>query len=449
MVAGGFQDAFKIPELKRRALFTLGMLIIYRIGVFVPTPGIDAERFKKIFETAASNLFGLVNMFSGGALEHFSIFALGIMPYISVSIIMQLMQSVYKPLEELVKEGEQGRRKITRYTRIGTVFLALFQGYMISVGLENQSVVSGPGIAFRLETAITLCAGTMFVMWLGEQITERGIGNGISLIIMAGIVARMPSTIGQTLDLMTTGEITPAKMLILFGFGLLTIAFIVFFERSLRKIPIQYPKRAIGRQMTQAVTQYLPLKINSSGVIPPIFASTFVALPLTIIQFSNSETMKNIAMTIHNGTWIYEAVYAALIVFFAFFYTAMVFDPEKVADNLKRNGGFIPTVRPGRDTADFLEKILSRLTVWGAMYLCIICIVPQVVYRELNATSFVYFFGGTAVLIVVGVVLDTLGQIESHVVARNYDGFMKRGAGKVRGGIGAAMPHMRGKLIQR
>ncbi|MCC6933663.1 MAG: preprotein translocase subunit SecY [Deltaproteobacteria bacterium] len=445
----GFGESFKIPELRKRVFFTIMMLVIYRIGVFVPTPGIDADKFKDLFEQASSSLFGVVNMFSGGALENFSIFTLGIMPYISVSIIMQLMQGVFKPLEELAKEGEQGRRKISRYTRIITVFLALFQGYMISMGLEKQGLVIGGGFGFRVETAITLTAGTMFVMWLGEQITERGLGNGISIVIMAGIVARMPATIGQTMDLMTTNEISPAKVLLLFVFAVMTIAFIVFCEQALRKIPVQYPKRAVGRQMTQAVTQHLPLKINSSGVIPPIFASTLLSFPLMIIQFGQIGFLQPYVNYFYQGSWIYELVFALLITFFAFFYTAIVFDPEKVAENLKRNGGFVPTVRPGKDTAEYLDNVLKRLTVWGSVYLSLICILPQIVYRELNASSFIYFFGGTAVLIVVGVVLDTIRQIESHVVSRNYDTFMKKGFGKMRGGATAAMPHMKGRLIQR
>jgi preprotein translocase subunit SecY len=448
VVIGGFQDAAKIPELRRRVLFTLFMLVIYRVGVFVPTPGIDAERLAKLFEQASATLFGMVNMFSGGALENFSVFALGIMPYITMSIIIQLMTSVYKPLEELQKEGEQGRRVITRYTRIGTCCLALFQGTIISIGLESQGVVMEPGLWFRIETAITLCAGTAFIMWLGEQITERGIGNGISLIIMAGIVARMPTTMLQTLDLAASQEIDPLSTFALFVFGIATIAVIVYFERSQRRIPVQYPKRAMGRRMTQAQTQHLPLKVNTAGVLPPIFASVFLAFPLTIAQLAKIEQLEDFLAWFNPSTWFYNAVFGGLIIFFCYFYTALVFDPNQVAENLKRNGGFVPTVRPGRDTADFLNRVLTRLTLWGSIYICAVCIAPQIFYSRMGAASFSYFFGGTAVLIVVGVTLDTLSQIESHVVARNYQGFMSKSPGKMRGGVGRAS-QMRGKLIQR
>lgn len=446
MIAGLF-DAAKVPELKRRIGFTLFMLIIYRLGVFVPTPGIDAVRLKNIFEQASSTLFGIVNMFSGGALENFSVFALGIMPYISVSIIIQLLTSTVPHLEELSKEGEQGKRIITRYTRIGTIFLALIQGTMISMGLETQGVVTDPGWSFRILTAITLTAGTAFIMWLGEQITERGIGNGISLIIFAGIIARMPSTLVQTFGLMRTGEISGFSLLSILLFAIATVAFIVFVERCQRKIPVQYPRRAMGKRMTQASTQHLPLKLNTAGVIPPIFASALLVFPATIAQFSEAAWMQSMMVYLTPGTLTYEIVFAALIIFFCYFYTALVFDPEKIAENLKKNGGFVPTVRPGRDTAMFLSRVLSRLTLWGALYVCVICIVPTVFYTSQGATSFVYFFGGTAVLIVVGVMLDTVGQIQSHLLARNYEGFMSKGPGKIRGASRGVS--IRGSLIQR
>jgi preprotein translocase subunit SecY len=445
-VIGGVQDAVKIPELKKRVLFTLGMLVVYRVGVYVPTPGIDTEKLRAMFERASSTLFGMVNMFSGGALEHFSVFALGIAPYISVSIIIQLLTTAVKHLEELSKEGDQGRRVITRYTRIGTIFLALVQGALISMGLERQGVVLNPGTGFVIKTAITLAAGTSFIMWLGEQITERGIGNGISIIIMSGIVARMPATLAQTFDLISTGEVYPGTLLLVLLFGIAVVAFIVFSERCQRRIPVQYPRRAIGRTMTQASTQHLPLKLNTAGVIPPIFASALLVFPATIAQFSDVEALRRFMQLIQPGSWTYEVIFGVLIIGFSYFYTAIVFDPNQIAENLKKNGGFIPTVRPGKDTADYLNRVLSRITIWGALYICAVCIVPSLFYVHMNLASFTHFFGGTAVLIVVGVTMDTFAQIESHVVARNYEGFMSKGTGKVRGG---ARAQVRGRLIQR
>jgi preprotein translocase subunit SecY len=447
-MAGGFEDAVKIPELRRRVLFTIFMLIIYRVGVFVPTPGIDAERIKQMFERASTTLFGIVNMFSGGALENFSILALGITPYISVSIIVQLLAKSVKQLEELQKEGEQGRRILTKYTRIGTMFLAMCQGFAIGLGLQSQGLVLQTGTWFLLKTAITLTAGTAFIMWIGEQITERGIGNGISLIIMVGIVARMPSALSQTFMLMNTGELGPFQVLSLLLFGFAVVAFIVFVERCQRRIPVQYPRRAVGRHMTQAMTQHLPLKINSAGVIPAIFASALLVLPATLAQFSGIEQVQNILAYMPPGGFVYESIFALLIIFFSYFYTSMVFEPAQIAENLKKNGGFIPTVRPGRDTAEFLERVLARLTLWGSLYICLVCIVPSVFYNYMNAGIFASFFGGTAVLIAVGVTLDTTAQVQSHIVARNYEGFLKKGPGKIRGaGRGGSAP--RGKLIRR
>ncbi len=443
-MVGGVQDAAKIPELRKRVVFTLMMLVVYRVGIFVPTPGIEAMKLKQQFERASSTLFGMVNMFSGGALENFSIFALGIMPYISVSIIIQLLTTSIKPLEELSKEGDQGRRIITRYTRIGTVLLALFQGYMISVGLEHQEVVMVGGLSFRIKSAITLAAGTAFIMWLGEQITERGIGNGMSLIIMSGIVARMPGTLNQTFGLVSTGEVSPFALLAVLAFCVGVVTLIVFAERSYRRIPVQYPRRSVGRHQTQATTQYLPLKINTSGVIPPIFASAFLAFIGMFAQFSNFEPVQVFVRNwLQPATWPYELVFVSLIVFFAYFYTAVVFDPNQIAENLKKNGGIVPTVRPGKDTADFLNRVLTRLTIWGALYICLVCVVPSLFYLKMGTTAFTYFFGGTAVLIVVGVMMDTFAQIESHLVSRNYEEFMRKGPGKVRAGA------MRSRLIQR
>ncbi len=448
-VIPGLQDAAKIPELRKRALFTLSMLIIYRIGVFVPVPGIDVEKFKKTFEQASSTVFGMVNMFSGGAIENFSILALGIMPYISVSIIMQLLQTTSKTLEELSKEGQQGRAIITRYTRIGTIILALFQGTMISAGLQSQGLVTETGTLFIVKTAITLAAGTAFIMWLGEQITERGIGNGASLIIAAGIIARMPASLFQTLDLMDEGGIEPINMLVVLVFGVATVAFIVFVERSLRKVPVQYPKRAAqGRMMTQSTSaQHLPLKLNTAGVIPPIFASAFLLFPATIAQYSDTPILKEYLQYLSPGTFFYEILFAALIIFFAYFYTSLVFDPNQIADNLKKNGGFVPTVRPGKDTADFLTRLLGRLTLWGSLYLAAICIVPQLVYTELGAATFSYFFGGTAILIVVGVTMDTMSQLQSHMYAKSYESFLEKGPQKIRGANRATQ--VGGRLIRK
>jgi preprotein translocase subunit SecY len=444
---GGLGGATNIPELRRRVLFTLMMLIIYRIGIFVPTPGIDAQRLKSIFQTASSELYGLINMFTGGALENFSIFALNIMPYISMSIVMQIGTYTIPHLENLSKEGDQGKRTITRYTRIGTIILALVHSTLFSIGLEAQGVVASPGWGFRITTVLTLTAGTAFLMWLGEQITEKGIGNGISLIIFAGIVARMPSVLAGTFDLMRTGELQPPKVLLLLLFGAAIIAFIVFIENSHRKIPVQYPKRAMGRRMTQATTQHLPLKLNSSGVIPPIFASMFLVFVVMVTQFAQNDFIQDFTNRMAPGTLWYSVIFGALIVFFCYFYTSLVFDPEKIAENLKKNGGFIPTVRPGKDTAIFLNTILNRLTFWGAIYICAVCIIPDIFYQRMGAGQYAYFFGGTAVLIVVGVTLDTMRQIEAHVVTRNYEGFMSKSPGKIRS-QGRGMQG-RGKLIQR
>lgn len=442
--AGGINEASKIPELRQRVLATLGLLLVYRLGIFVPTPGVDAERLRAMFEQTSGTLFGLVNMFTGGALENFSIFALGITPYISVSIIIQLLTTSVPRLEELSKEGEQGRRVITRYTRIGTIFLALFQGWMISIGLENQGLVIEPGLAFRFKAALTLAAGTAFIMWLGEQITERGIGNGISLIIMSGIVARMPRTLVHSFELVNTGEVAPFTLLCAMLLGVGVVAFIVFCEKSQRRIPVHYPRRSVGRSLTQATTQHLPLKLNTAGVIPAIFASALLVLPASLAQFGNIEWIKTAVSYLTPGGLAYEALFGVLIIFFAYFYTAIVFDPNQISENLKKNGGFVPAVRPGKDTADYLNKVLSRLTIWGALYLAFVCIVPSVVYFKLGLGTFAYIFGGTAILIVVGVTMDTFNQIESHIVTRNYESLMNRSPGKARGGMS-----IRGRLIQR
>lgn len=442
----GLLAVFQIPELKKRLLFTIGMLAVYRFGVFVSTPGVDVDKIRQMFEANSNTLFGLINLFSGGALEQFSIFTLGISPYITVSIIIQLLTPSFPYLENLKKEGDAGRRVITRYTRQGTILLALFQSYMIARALESKGLAV-PSLGFELITMVTLTAGTAFVMWLGEQITERGLGNGTSIIIFAGIAARMPSVFGSTVELARTGEVSPFTIIALIVFSVLSIYAIVFVERSHRKIPIQYPRRMVGKRMTQAQTQYMPLKVNMTGVIPPIFASAILMVPATIVTVVPGADLSAFGKFFTPGSWGYESVFVALIILFSFFYTAVVFNPTEVAENLKKNGGFIPLVRPGAETADYLYAVLTRLTLWGAIYISLVCVLPQVIYLEMGASQFAYVFGGTAVLIVVGVTLDTASQIESMLVARNYEAFMSKSS-KVRGGIGSAS-YTRNRLVRR
>jgi preprotein translocase subunit SecY len=426
----GLQSAANIPELRRRVLFTLIMLAVYRMGVQIPTPGINGEALSAFFTQNASTLFGMFNMFSGGALENFSIFALGIMPYISASIIIQLLTVVIPQLEALKKEGQAGNRKITQYTRYGTVFLSVIQGTFIAVGLEGmtgpggEAIVLMPGIQFKLMTMLTLTSGTSFIMWLGEQMTERGIGNGISLIIFAGIVARGPAAIVNSIQLVKAGEIALffVPFLVLFMFGVIGI--IVFFETSQRRIPIQYAKRVVGRKVYGGQSSHLPLKINISGVIPPIFASSIMMFPATIGSFIQIDWVQRISAAMSPGTVFYYLCYIGMIVFFCFFYTAVTFKPDDVAENLKKNGGFIPGIRPGKKTAEFIDKVLTRLTVVGAIYLSTVCVLPTILISQFNIP---FFFGGTALLIVVGVGIDTISQIESHLHMRNYEGFMKQG----------------------
>ncbi len=443
----GLLQVFQIPELKKRLMFTIGMLAVYRFGVFVSTPGVDVSAIRRMFEDNANTLFGLINLLSGGAIEQFSIFTLGISPYITVSIIIQLLSPSIPFLENLKKEGDAGRRVLTRYTRQGTILLALVQSFMIARALEGRGLVAAPGLSFQIITMLTLTAGTAFVMWLGEQITERGLGNGTSIIIFAGIAARMPQVFGSTVELARTGEISPFAILFLLFFSLLTIYTIIFVERSHRKIPIQYPRRMVGKRMTQAQTQYMPLKVNMTGVIPPIFASAIMMLPATIMTVIPAANLSFLGQLLTPGQWGYELLYVGLIVLFSFFYTAVVFNPVEVADNLKKNGGFIPLVRPGPETADYLYSVLNRLTLWGAVYISVVCVVPQMVYFSIGASQFAYVFGGTAVLIVVGVTLDTASQIESMLLAKNYENFMARSS-KVRGGIGS-MSYARGRLLRR
>lgn len=432
----GFSNALRVEELKKRLLFTAGMLAVYRVGVAIPTPGIDGTAMQAFFQGAASDVFGLVNLFSGGALERFSIFALGIMPYISASIILQLLTVVVPTLENLKKEGEAGRRKITQYTRYGTVVLALIQSLFISIGLEQidqngASVVMNPGWSFRLMSMVTLTAGTAFIMWLGEQVTERGIGNGISLVIFAGIVASLPSAATQTFQFMNQGELSLFTVLGLLAFMVVVIGAIIFMERGQRRIPVQYAKRVVGRRQYGGQASHLPLKINTAGVIPPIFASSLLIFPGTIAGFVEHPIAGQVADALQPGSWIYNVIYIGLIVFFCYFYTAVTFDPVDVADNMKKVGGYIPGIRPGQKTADFIDRILTRLTLGGAIYISAVCILPTILIDQFNVP---FFFGGTALLIVVGVALDTVGQMETHLLTRNYDGFMKGGRIKGRRG---------------
>jgi len=435
-----FQNVPKVPELNKRLLFTLMMLIVYRIGVHIPTPGIDAEALSEYFKMASGTIFGFFNMFSGGALERFSVFALGIMPYISSSIIMQLLTVVSPTLARLQKEGELGRKKITQYTRYGTVIISLIQGFGIAYGLEHttgpvgQSIVTNPGWSFRILTALTLTSGTAFIMWLGEQMTERGIGNGISMIIFAGIVARMPSALGNTFNLIKTGELNLFLLLALLAFMFFVVAAIIFMETSQRKIPIQYPQRVVGNKIYSNQSTHLPLKVNSAGVIPPIFASSILMFPATVASFIPKETLNkmpilnSILQSLGPGNLLYNIIFVGLIIFFAYFYTAIVFNPQDVAENLKKYGGYIPGIRPGPKTGEYIDKILGRITLGGAIYVSIICVLPNILISKFNVP---FYFGGTALLIVVGVALDTLAQIETFLLARSYEGFTKKG--RIRG----------------
>ena len=430
----GIQNVPRIPELRRRLGFTLMMLAVYRIGVAVPTPGINGQALGEYFREASATVFGMVNLFSGGALERFSIFALGIMPYISASIILQLMTLVIPYLERLQKEGEQGRKRITQYTRYGTVILSLIQGMFISIGLEQiqtpagGSVVFLPGWSFRLMTMLTLSAGTSFMMWIGEQISERGLGNGISLLIFAGIVASLPSAIVNTFSYVRQGELSPIVLIILAALMVFTVGAIIFVERGQRRIPVQYAKRVVGRRMYGGQATHLPLKINTAGVIPPIFASSLLIFPATIAQFVQHPAFQTVADYLQPGTFTYDIIYIIAIVFFAYFYTAVVFNPNDVAENMQKFGGFIPGIRPGKRTAEYIDRILSRLTLSGALYIAGICVLPTLLIRQFNVP---FFFGGTALLIVVGVAIDTVAAMQAHLIQRSYEGFMKKA--KVRG----------------
>ncbi len=435
-MAYGYDNISKVPELQKRILFTLFMLFVYRIGIHIPTPGIDSAIMAEWFEQQRGTLLGMFDMFAGGGLRSLSIFALGIMPYISASIIVQLLGMVHPTFEQLQKEGAAGRHKLTQYTRYGTVVLCLVQSYFMAFGVEQMTGLGGepvvltPGWGFRLTAMITMTTGTCFLMWLGEQITERGIGNGISLIIFAGIVAEMPVAIYNSVRLTRTGELPIFLLLILVVFMLFVLAGIVFMETAQRRIPIQYPKQIRGRKVYGGQSTHMPLKINVSGVIPPIFASSIIVFPATIAQFfPEVGVMKAVSDAMDPGGILYNLIYVVAIVFFTYFYTAVVFNPVDVAENLKKHGGYVPGIRPGKATSDYLDKVLSRLTFVGAIYLCVVCVLPMVLISKANVP---FYFGGTSLLIVIGVSLDTMSQIESHLISRQYDGLMKTGRIKSR-----------------
>ncbi len=422
----------KAEDLKKRIWFTLGALIIYRLGTYIPIPGIDAVELARLVQQNSSGILGWINGLAGGALGRMAIFALTIMPYISASIIIQLMTTVSPHLEQLKKEGEQGRKKMNQYTRYGTVLLAALQAYGIAVGLEGRGgVVPDPGLFFRASTVITLTGGTVFLMWLGEQITSRGIGNGISLIIFSGIVANIPRAIVGTLELGRTGQLSTFLILGVIAMVLVVVAFIVFMERAQRRILIQYPKRQVGNKIFQGDKSHLPLKLNTAGVIPPIFASSLLLLPITVANFSQGqgpEWLTYVTALLGRGQPLFLAIYVALIVFFAFFYTAIMLNPVETADNLKKHGGFIPGIRPGDRTAEYIDYVLTRITMVGALYLAAVCVLPEILTAYAGIP---FYFGGTSLLIVVSVTMDTVAQVQGHLIAQQYEGLVKKA--KLRG----------------
>ncbi len=428
------KNIFNIPELRNRILFTLGMLAVYRIGAHIPTPGINNEELSKFLLKEGGALLGFLDIFSGGALSRLTIFALGIMPYISASIILQLLTVVIPHLTKLAKEGERGRKKIIQYTRFGTIGIGLVQAFGIAVGLEGMNrgaFVQTGGMGFRLMTMLTLTAGTAFLMWLGEQITERGIGNGISLIIFAGIVARLPAAVAQTYQLYEVGQLSGLWLLVLAAAMVGVIGAIVFLETGRRKIPVQYAKRVVGRRVFGGQSTHIPLKINTAGVIPPIFASSIIAFPATIAGFIQYAWVQDIGRMLAPGSVTYTALYVGLIVFFCYFYTAVVLNPVDISDNMRKYGGFIPGIRPGQRTSDYIYRVLNRVTFAGALYLATVCIIPEILIYKLGVP---FYFGGTSLLITVGVGLDTAQQIESHMLMRNYEGFLAKGRLKGRSG---------------
>jgi len=424
-MVGGVQNIGRITELRQRILFTFAMLGVYRIGAFIVTPGIDPDVVKRFFEQMEGTVFGLFSLFSGGALEQLSIFSLGIMPYISASIILQLLTVVIPQLEQLKKEGEQGRKKINQYTRYATIGLALFQSFLIAVALENgqfgEGAVLNPGWGFRLLAMMTLTTGTAFIMWLGEQITERGIGNGISMIIFASIIIGIPGAIGQLFQLVRTDQFSLLQVIFLVAFSIAVIGFVVVVERGQRRIPIQHARRVVGRRVMQGGMSYFPLRVNTAGVIPAIFASSLLMFPLTIGQFTESPAIQNFI-----DTWLnpaspgYQVVYIGLIIFFCYFYTAIMINPQDVAENIKKSGAYIPGIRPGKRTAEHIDKVLTRVTLIGAIYMSAVCVLPTLLAVRAGVP---FYFGGTALLIVVGVGLDTISQVEAHLVSRQYEGF--------------------------
>ncbi|GAB4408680.1 MAG: preprotein translocase subunit SecY [Thermodesulfovibrionales bacterium] len=421
------QNIFKIPELKSRVIFTLALLAVYRIGAHIPTPGINGEELSKFLAEKGGALMGFFDMFSGGALSRVTIFALGIMPYISASIILQLLTVVIPAIGKLAKEGEAGRKKIVRYTRQGTVIISAIQSFGIAVGLESMAqgaFIQNPGWSFRLLTMITLTSGTAFIMWLGEQITERGIGNGISLIIFAGIVARFPNAVISTVRLARAGEMNLFFLIFLTVMMIAVVGVIVFIERGQRKIPVQYAKRVVGRKVYGGQSTHLPLKINTSGVIPPIFASSIIMFPATVAGFIAVPWVQGVAKQLSPGTMTYTLLYVGMIFFFSYFYTAIIFNPVDIADNLKKYGGYILGIRPGQKTSEYIYRVLTRLTFVGAIYLAVICVLPELLIKKFNVP---FYFGGTSLLIVVGVALDTVSQIESHLLTRSYEGFLRKG----------------------
>jgi preprotein translocase subunit SecY len=418
----------KMSELKSRLWFVLGALVVYRLGSHIPVPGIDPTALKQLFDSQSDGILGMFNMFSGGALSRFTVFALGIMPYISASIIMQLMSVVSPKMEQLKKEGEAGRRQITKYTRYGTVLLATFQALGIAIALEGQAgLVLDPGLAFRLTAVVTLVSGTMFLMWLGEQITERGIGNGISIIIFAGIVAGLPSAVGNTLDLANSGAFSIPLVVFLFVAIVLVTALVVFVEKGQRKITVNYAKRQVGNKIYGGQTTHLPLKLNMAGVIPPIFASSIILFPATLAGwFGSSERfywLKDVSNVLSPGQPIYILFFAAAIVFFCFFYTALVFNPKETADNLKKSGAFVPGIRPGDQTAKYIDKIMGRLTLVGAVYITLVCLLPEFLRLKFNTP---FYFGGTSLLIIVVVTMDFMTQVQSHLMSHQYEGLLKK-----------------------
>jgi preprotein translocase subunit SecY len=430
-VATNFGNIGKVPELRQRIMYTLGMLAVYRIGVFVTSPGVDRVAMGRFVKEQSGTFLGLFNMFSGGAIEQLSVFALGIMPYISASIIFQLLQVVVPALERLSKEGDAGRKKITQYTRYATILSALVQGIAIAKFLESiGGVVAEPGMWFKFVTVVTLTTGTAFIMWLGERITERGIGNGISLIIFAGIIAGLPDAVMQMWASWRNGLIQNGTLLLIGLVVVSVIGVIIFFERAHRRIPVQYAKRVVGQKVYGGQSQHLPLKVNTAGVIPPIFASSILMFPATIAGFLNMDWINRINALLVPGNWIYNVVFSAMVIFFCYFYTAVVFNPVDVADRLKKNGGYIPGIRPGKKTAEYIDHVLSRITMGGAIYIAAVCVLPAFMQEQFNVP---FYFGGTGLLIVVGVAMDTVQQIESHLITRNYEGLSGSKGPRIRG----------------